>query len=337
MPMRFENEALIPACARELERLGTYSLAERVDNEKTGILDVLFAYRLLLGRWPEFGTMDELRRRTGDSTLKDFVKTFLTSPEFRARLPEMAKQGLDLVVMRELPNGLRMFFNLNDEQALRIVMGLHEPETEKAMRGILREGMNCIDAGAHIGLYSLLMASFVGRGGRVFAIEPVPTTFALLKKNVEENGFGGIIQTTQAACHAEAGVGRLFRPQEFDLGSMFVKRKEDVGEDGDMDTALVRLDDIVHADVLIGLVKLDIERSEPFAIEGMTRIMRGDRPVIFTEFIPGALERDPLEYLGMLRRARYRLYTVQDFLDRKDRQYDYTSGSQTENLVCLPE
>ena len=57
------------------------------------------------------------------------------------------------------------------------------------MRSLLRPGDVAIDAGANIGLFTVLAASQVGPHGRVIACEPSPTTMRLLRDNVERNGF----------------------------------------------------------------------------------------------------------------------------------------------------
>ena len=49
----------------------------------------------------------------------------------------------------------------------------------------LNEGMAVIDIGAHIGYFSLLSSELVGEKGRVFAFEPTPSIFAILKENAK--------------------------------------------------------------------------------------------------------------------------------------------------------
>ena len=49
--------------------------------------------------------------------------------------------------------------------------------------------MTCIDAGAQTGFYTCLMASVVGETGMVYAFEPMPASYELLVKNVQENRF----------------------------------------------------------------------------------------------------------------------------------------------------
>jgi len=52
---------------------------------------------------------------------------------------------------------------------------------------LLRSGMTVVDAGANIGLYSLIASKIIGNNGRVFSFEPSKETFQRLKKNIELN------------------------------------------------------------------------------------------------------------------------------------------------------
>ena len=57
----------------------------------------------------------------------------------------------------------------------------------------LKEGMNVIDAGANIGVYTVLAAEKVGNTGKVIAIEPEPKNYKQLLENIELNNFQNVI------------------------------------------------------------------------------------------------------------------------------------------------
>lgn len=60
--------------------------------------------------------------------------------------------------------------------------GLHEVEEMGFVLHALRPGELFVDVGANIGSYTVLAAGAVGAD--VVAVEPVPTTFAVLRRNV---------------------------------------------------------------------------------------------------------------------------------------------------------
>jgi len=78
------------------------------------------------------------------------------------------------------------------------VYGTWEPQVVTVVTDTVKPGMTVIDVGAHIGYYSLLFAKCVGPSGRVFAFEPVPGNFSLLKKNVELNSLLNVVTINKA-------------------------------------------------------------------------------------------------------------------------------------------
>src|SRR6266581_4235350 len=50
------------------------------------------------------------------------------------------------------------------------------------LRASCREGQTALDIGAHLGVFSVLLARLVGLRGRVFSFEPTPSTAATLRQ-----------------------------------------------------------------------------------------------------------------------------------------------------------
>jgi FkbM family methyltransferase len=65
--------------------------------------------------------------------------------------------------------------------------GAYEPEVQAEIRRRLRPGDTAIDVGANAGWHTLLMASRVGAGGRVIAVEPNPSSRERLEHAVAIN------------------------------------------------------------------------------------------------------------------------------------------------------
>jgi len=66
--------------------------------------------------------------------------------------------------------------------------GVFEAPELAFIRGVVRPGATVVDAGANIGVHTLVMADCVGASGMVHAFEP-SAAFRLLKENVQLNGF----------------------------------------------------------------------------------------------------------------------------------------------------
>jgi len=60
------------------------------------------------------------------------------------------------------------------------------------MKKCLRKGNIFIDVGANIGLMSIFASKIVGSNGIIYAFEPEPETFVILRKNIEINKINNI-------------------------------------------------------------------------------------------------------------------------------------------------
>lgn len=61
-----------------------------------------------------------------------------------------------------------------------------------AIAEYIKPGMTCIDVGANIGYYSVLLADWVGPSGRVIAIEPERLNLLALRANLEHCGWATV-------------------------------------------------------------------------------------------------------------------------------------------------
>ena len=93
-----------------------------------------------------------------------------------------------------------------------------------------------IDGGAWIGDTAERFAAAVGQSGKVFAFEPTPGTFELLRKNTARFGE---VEAVNAGLGAKEGTAR-FSTVETDTGSFHVVRELDRG--GDLQVKIVSLD-----------------------------------------------------------------------------------------------
>jgi FkbM family methyltransferase len=84
--------------------------------------------------------------------------------------------------------------------------GEWEPFETAVVSRLVRAADLIVDAGANIGWYTMVSASL---GARVIACEPLPANAALLRVNVEANGFGPNVEVHECALGRAAGVATL--------------------------------------------------------------------------------------------------------------------------------
>lgn len=67
------------------------------------------------------------------------------------------------------------------------------------LRAHTPQGGVCVDVGANVGTYAIVLARHVGAGGKVIAIEPHPVTHARLAFNRAASGFTQVVLVAAAA------------------------------------------------------------------------------------------------------------------------------------------
>lgn len=164
-----------------------------------------------------------------------------------------------------------LFYNPGDTSLIiSLSLGSYEPEVRKTVMQFLQPGMTMIDAGANIGYYTLLAARAVGTGGHVYAFEAVPCTAALLRKNIEVNGYSSQVTIVPKAVIDRSSQVRIFLNYETSgASSMFWGHGEDF-----VDVEGVSLDEFFSKQGWppINIIKMDIEGAEKLALKGMREL-----------------------------------------------------------------
>jgi len=153
------------------------------------------------------------------------------------------------------------------------------------------------DIGAHVGFYTLLAASCVGKSGKVVAFEPAPRNLHFLRQHVAINRLTNV-QIVAAAVADRSGPARLqLGPNSY---TNFLSNQ--AGNDG-VEIETVALDDLMRQGQITkpDCIKLDIEGAEELAIQGASQLLREARPLVFIATHSDSLKRSchiELERLG---------------------------------------
>jgi FkbM family methyltransferase len=125
-------------------------------------------------------------------------------------------------------HGYHMMIDARDpgigSQLLRI--GKREEEQRIIVERELREGMIAFDLGANMGYYTLMMARQVGSEGFVYAVEPHPRNFALLRRNVDLNRLGSRTELEEVAIAEEDGRRALHVTEQSNWHSFHDPRRD---------------------------------------------------------------------------------------------------------------
>src|SRR5712691_9034867 len=154
----------------------------------------------------------------------------------------------DGVALTYLVDETPMFVNANDIGGPFNLMngGRYEEENIDVLFSFLRDDTVFLDIGANIGFFSLKLSKRLGPQGRVYAFEPHPRIYELLRRNVYVNGLSKVVACFELALSDKNTTATLQYPTGH-LGGGHLGSDEPSGHT-DIDAELRRLDDLLGAD-----------------------------------------------------------------------------------------
>ena len=168
----------------------------------------------------------------------------------------------------------------------------YEPQTTQWIQEHIREGQTVVDIGANIGYFTLILARQVGPRGRVYAYEPNPEIFRILRENVNANGYTSRVILNQKAVSSTLGSSKFFVTQGHGRSSL--QARQWVTDIIDVETTTLDRDVIVPVD----FVKIDVEGAERLVLRGMEQTMRRNPGLIFLfEYIPSLNKWEDISFL----------------------------------------
>lgn len=184
----------------------------------------------------------------------------------------------------QLKNNIKI--NLYQDSILSklIYSGFEELETKFVSR-TLKKGDIFIDAGANIGLFSLIASREVGSTGLVIAFEPSPVTFNRLLENIDLNQLTNLDARNVGLSDKEEKLSFHTSQNGYDAWNSFAP-----SEDDKLDTVLQ-----IHVSKLdfqlknidkskIKLLKIDVEGWEKFVLMGGENFFKEFAPIVMVEF-----------------------------------------------------
>ncbi|MBE6199656.1 MAG: FkbM family methyltransferase [Rikenellaceae bacterium] len=150
---------------------------------------------------------------------------------------------------------------------------------------LVKQGDKVIDIGANLGYYTCPLADLVGEGGKVYAVEPVPVIFSVLKRNVGKRknvellnyALGEEERAIEMANDSVASAGY------FGTGRNFVSEGE-LSKDAVRFTAqMKRGSELFKGVEKIDFIKCDIEGYERVVLPEMRPLIERHHPTVLVE------------------------------------------------------
>jgi len=169
-------------------------------------------------------------------------------------------------------HGIKIYINMRCGAVAKSIIqkGTYEEGTTNLFIKSMRKGAVVIDVGAHCGYYSLIAAKLVGDEGKVFAFEPHPANFKLLKRTISFNMCNNIIPINKAVGDT-IGKTRLFLHTS-GQHSIVRKGKKHI------QVEVVNLDRFFQENKISpDVIKIDVEGAEILTLKGMDRTLKDSK------------------------------------------------------------
>lgn len=227
--------------------------------------------------------------------------------------------------VKDLPHhGVSMIVDVRDPAISKPILALGEYEEgfARLLLTFVNPETHFIDIGANIGFFTLLVARRASRG-RVWSIEPDDQNVRLLRASIALNGFEDRVEVHHmAASDADGEIFFSTLGYDANIGARFTAKEEstliDRSVGGARKPTKIRaqtIDNLLRGRK-VDLVKIDVEGHEPAVLAGMQQVLRGQRPVVFSEFAPGTIQHisktDPAEMLRAVLACGYALSIVEE-------------------------
>ena len=196
---------------------------------------------------------------------------------------------------------------------------LYEPEVVSMLLSFLKEGDTFIDVGSHLGFFSLLASSIVGKTGNVYAFEAGNENFAKLEQNKKINNFSHLNIFHNAVSDKKELVKFYFNSDNDGGHALWDVAKHPYNEKSKQN-ADVREIESVTLDELIGkpgiektkIIKIDTEGAEAKILRGAENfIKKTEVPIIIGEYNKFGLKTmgdSEFTLRNLMRKLGYRTY-----------------------------
>ncbi len=210
-------------------------------------------------------------------------------------------------------------------------LGVGEMGTLKILEDFLKDGDFFIDIGAYVGFFSIFASKLVGEAGKVFAFEPNPLSFDVLRKNLKLNGCKNA-EAFNIAIGGDDNLAILVQPKnKTPSETSFMESRG-----RKFRVRVRRLDDVIPKDTfkLVRMVKIDVEGWENEVLKGMRESLKMHRPIMVVEngpmFILG------YEYLKSLGYTPYILEMTKRVPSKMVKVKEYEDIPLYDNVIFLP-
>jgi len=194
-------------------------------------------------------------------------------------------------------------FKLKKGRTTRIpvLTGEIDPSITKIIKNNVKPDMSVFDLGANFGWFTLVLSKLVGESGHVYSFEADPSLVKTINENIKLNNLTNVSVFSNAVSN-KSGTAKFNLNESYDTRSQL--ESSDIS-DNSIDVKTVSIDEFCEKNnVKPDFIKMDIEGSEPKALQGMKKIILSNPEIkIVSEFNQKAIKdvgSSPEEFFDLL-------------------------------------
>lgn len=199
--------------------------------------------------------------------------------QFRAKF-------LDIPIPCFLPYGCLCLAYGDGMGAMFFFRRPYEVNEWKFVSKFIKPGYVFFDIGANQGFYTLLATKLVGKGGNVFAFEPLPIQVKRLKRNLKINFFDNT-KVEQTAISDKSGFSDMYACLNGSepLSSLRRPSEDSKTKSKIIKVPIISLDDYIKKINIssIDFIKIDVEGGELNVLKGAVKAIEKFRPIFMCE------------------------------------------------------
>ena len=160
----------------------------------------------------------------------------------------------------------------------------YEPDETRVMDLLTQDATTVLDVGANIGWYAVRFAKRLPQA-RVYAFEPLPTTYRYLQRNIAANGVGQRVSSFNYGLSETSGTVNFFISPT--SGTNASRLNVAAAQDARAVVGLTLTLDawVQNEQVAPDFIKCDVEGAELLVFRGGSETLRRHRPIVCAELL----------------------------------------------------
>lgn len=176
----------------------------------------------------------------------------------------------------------------SEDASFRAIIDLSRDPLLTCAKELLRSDACILDVGSNVGLTAIGFDQLVPNG-RIFAFEPSPRNYELLRKNLDQNACSRVEAINKAVGSGDGEV-TFFDVRQYGAGSFAVRDEAQLAVQHHSEEMIkvpcISIDGFVEDRSLdrVDLIKIDVEGFEIDVLEGARSTLATHKPIVMMEF-----------------------------------------------------